>query len=154
LRYFRDDTCLTHTVANVWRRVCFGLEPQKVKYFSLAYYICYSVLHPFHFLSRLSTFPCLPLLLFALSFLFLPFCLVSMHLFSFCLPALLLYSILVFQLLTNMSFFPSFLHFFFTFMAILYLVFFILPSFLFLSVTFPSLSFHFLFLFFSFSPFL
>ena len=115
---------------------------------------CYSFLHPFHFVSCLSPFLCLPLFLFALSFLFLSFCLVFIHLVSFCLSAVLLYSILVFQLLTNMSFFPSFLHFFFTSMPLLYLVFFILLSLLFPSVTFPSLSLHFLFLCFSSSPFL
>lgn len=87
----RRDTCLTHTVENVWRRVCFGLEPRKVKYFSLAYSLCFSLLHYFHFLSCLSPFPCFPLFLFSPSFLFLSFCLVSIHLVSFCLRSVLLY---------------------------------------------------------------
>jgi len=128
----RRDTCLTHTVENVWRRVCFGLEPRKVKYSSLAYSVCFSFLYYFHFLSSLPPFPCFPLFLFSPSFLFLPFCLVSIHLVSFCLPSVLLHSILVFYLLTNMSF-PSFLHFFFTFTSTF------ISSFLYYSVSFISL---------------
>ena len=136
----RRDTCLTHNVANVWRCVCFGIEPQKVKRFSLAYSFRFSVLHAFHFLFCLSPFSCFPLFIFSPSFLFLPFCLVSFHLVSFCLPSVLLYSIRVFHLLANMSFFPSFLNFFFTFMSTFK------SSFLYFFVSFISLCYTTLFI--------
>lgn len=157
LSFFREATHVYLTLCQMYGDVLLRIRTSESKTFLFGLFYLFFRFAFLQFFFLLSPFPCFPLFLFSTSFLFLPFCLVSLHLVSFCLPPVLLYSVLVFHLLTNMTFFPSFLHFFFTYTSscpFLYIVFFILLSLLLLSVVLPSLALHFIFSCFLFTPFL